>query len=258
MSVSIDVKKIFLSFVQQYFIDHPRLTWNVDPRITKIFIADKYAVDPAVVEKMPAIILNLGTRGFARTSIGQVLERELSRTHTLRSDLIQGMVTFHCISKNGIEAETIADGLLLRIMAFKDEFRKHKIHQILGTNIGEEQVIRSDSSPRMSMVPVYVQYTVQAGTSFEEDIYDLVVSNNNAQVYEAIGYEVSGQHHIVFNTAPAVGSILTATYTGKYTLQTKTETLIGAVTGTNRIFEVSEDIYTEFPITSGFTQSITI
>lgn len=251
MSLSVEIKKVFLSFVQQYYRTHPRLTWNVDPRITKIYIADKYALDPGVIEKMPAIILNLGNRGFARTSLGQVLTRDLTTGRVERTDLIQGMVTFHCISKNGIEAETIADGLLLRIMGFKEEFKRHRIHQILGTNIGEEQVIRGDSSPRMSMVPVYVQYTVQAGAIYEEDLYTLNVWNNGAQLYESVGYTVTSGNLVIFDTAPAVGSILTAEYTGKITLTTRTETLSGVVDGTNKIFSTSEQIYTDYPIVTG-------
>jgi hypothetical protein len=256
MSVSIDIKKVFLSFAQQYYATHPKLTWNADPRLTKIYIADKYALDPAVVEKMPAIILNLGARGFVRTSIGQVMERDLTRPHTHRTDLIQGLVTYNCISKNGIEAETIADGLLLRLMGFKDEFRTHKIHQLLGMNIGEEQVIRGDASVRMSMVPVYVQYTVQTGAEYDERIYTLNVYNSSTEVYEAIHFEVVSGHNIIFETAPASGSVLTAQYTGKYTLTDKTETLTGAINGANKIFFTSEDIFTDYPITSGYLQTI--
>jgi hypothetical protein len=251
MSVSVDVKRVFLSFIQQYYAEHPTLTWNVDPRLTKIFIADKYAVDPSVVEKLPSIILNLGTRGFARTSIGQVIDQELTRDYQKRTDILRGNIVFQCTSKNGIEAETMADGLLLRIMAFKTEFTKHGIHQILETSVGEEQVIRGDASIRTSMVPVYVQYTVQTGATYAEALYDFTLTARGIENYERIDFLVSGQN-VSFYEAPPVGSSFMASYTGRFTLNTKTESLTGAIDGTNKYFTITEEPYSDHPVLPGY------
>ena len=76
MQLTNNIKKIFLSFAQQYFRDvHPTLTWNPDPRLTKIFIADKYVTAPAIIEKMPAIILSRGPVTYVQSSI------EIGRAH---------------------------------------------------------------------------------------------------------------------------------------------------------------------------------
>jgi hypothetical protein len=257
MSFSVNIKKVFLSFAQKYYKDDPVLTWTADSRTTKIFIVDKYAIDPSVVEKMPAIVLNLGSRGFAQTSIDQRLTLDLSKGIKGRTDLLQCSITYHIISKNGVEAESIADGLLLRIMGFKDEFRKRGIHQILRSSIGEEQVIRGDASIRMSMVPVYVQFTVQAGAKFAEEIYSLSVFENTAQQYEGLDFYVVSGQDIVFFTPPTSGLSLYATYTGRFTLAEHVlEPLTGVVDGINKIFETTEEVFTTQPLISGTTNTI--
>lgn len=254
MSLSINVKKIFLSFVQKYYAEDPIFTWVPDPRVTKIFIADKYALDTAAVEKIPSIILNLGGRTWVQSSMDQRLTTDLTRNVTERTDLLRCSITYHVISKNGIEAETIADGLLLRIMAFKGEFRKKKIHQIISSSIGEEQIIRGDASARMIMVPVYVQFTVQAGTQFEEDINTLHVWENETLVYEFIDYIVSG-NSIGFFSPPASGLAMTATYTGRYTLTNYNNVALAPPysDGVNYTFYTDEAIFAQYPLLSGIS-----
>lgn len=60
-SPSLKTKYIFLSFLQQYFSEHPKYPWDVDPSKTKIVIADKFSTDMGIAAMRPSIILDRGS-----------------------------------------------------------------------------------------------------------------------------------------------------------------------------------------------------
>ena len=62
-SVTLDVKHIFLSFLQKFFEKQDRYKWSSDIRTSKVIIADKNAIDLGVVERRPSIILSRGNLG---------------------------------------------------------------------------------------------------------------------------------------------------------------------------------------------------
>lgn len=258
MSISINVKRIFLSFAQEYYKLHKKLVWNVDPRLTKIFIADKYAIDPEIVESMPAIILSIGSRSWMMSSIGQRLETSLATNVQTRTDVSRGLITYNCLSKNGIEAEEIADNLFNRLTAYREEFKKHGLYQILGITIGEEQVIRGSVSIRLSLVPVHVQYAVQPIIKFEEDLTSIFLYDNTGkEYYESLDYAVVSGQYVEFYAAPSGISNLYADYLGKITLTKYVkQSLTGPINGINRIFDTAEDMYSDHVTVTGITSTI--
>ena len=255
-NVPLEVKKVFLSFAQQYFkTEHPTLIWNVDPRQTKIFIGDKYSLNPAIVERMPSIILSRGTMIWAQTSINQLQEQDSpfgNETTKKRTDLVRCNVTIQCTSKNGIEAESIANLLFINLVGYKDQLRSHGIHQILGVSMGEEVPVRGDVEPRLMAVPINISFTVQSTVVTSTDDYDIRVTTNLAdtpQIEEGIvnknwySYLVSG-NNLVFSEPPPVGASLKATYKGKYTLDQYTNVVpSGTCDGINVLYSLTEEPY---------------
>lgn len=266
MQLTNNIKKTFLSFAQQYFKNvHPTLTWNADVRLTKIFIADKNVSAPAIIEKMPSIILARGPVTYAQTSIDQAqyIDNVALPQAKQRTDLVRASITYNCTSQNGIEAEEIANTLYLNLVGFKDQFRSNGIHQIMGISMGEEQIVRGDVVPRLFMVPVNVIFTVQTTIVTADDLYTAVVYTNDnltAQVpgsenlnttANMFGYVASG-NTLTFSYPPGSGSSLKVNYTGKYSLTDYTNvTPAGICDGVNIIFTLPEDIYTPYTTYSG-------
>lgn len=271
MHLTNNIKKIFLSFAQGYFAQaFSPFLWNVDPKRTKIFIGDRNIAAPAVIEKLPSIILSRGTMSYAQTSIDQ---RQFVDTASgpfsakQRTDLVRGSITFNCSSSNAIEAEEIANIIFLNIVGFKDEFRERGIHQILGTSIGEEQVVRGDVVPRLVVVPVTVLFTAQASIITTDDLYSVQVffdtylepkpqiRNEDNFYYEddIYGYVASG-NTLTFSRPPASGTVIKVNYKGRYTLTSYTNvTPAGIIDGSNDRYLLPEAIYTPYYTYSGLT-----
>jgi len=265
MRVTNEIKRIFLSFAQQYFRDvHPTLTWNVDPRQTKIFIGDKFIAAPAVYEQMPSIILSRGDAAFAQTSIDQMqsMDRPVWGNAKQRTDLIRSSITYNCLSQNGIEAEEIAATLFTQIVGYKDQFRSNGIHQIMGISMGEERIIRGDVVPRLYLVPINVVFTVHMHILTTENLYEAVVKIDTEQAGQLQddfwrynnnlhGYVVSGLT-LLFAYPPSSGIAMAVDFTGAITLNEYVNYVpSGLVDGLNTVFTLPEPVYTPYALLSG-------
>jgi len=269
VNLPVAIKKVFLSFIQNYYAtEDPRLVWNVDKRLTRIFIGDKFIAAPEVIEKMPSIILSRGQMMWAQTAIDQLQSSDNPVMGGMfqnkkRTDLVRGNVTFQCISQNGIEAETIANTLFLNLVGYKDQLRANGIHQIMGVSMGEESVLRSDVAPRLVSVPVNVVFTAQVSIATTFDLYLIRVlvdetftpyapDEPGSNVYDNwFAYAVSG-NTLMFSRPPASGANITTAYTGKYTLQQYLDVVpSGVINGINTIFTLPEEVYTTYTILSG-------
>ena len=131
-NISLDIKYIFISFCQYFFKQHTKFKWSADIKNTKLVIADKNAVDLEIVEKRPAVIVSRGSTAWTMVNAGQGGYEDavpLGGTTTLHgppdtadtvknatfTDLLQGSVTFHILSKSGIQAEEIASELFVAL-----------------------------------------------------------------------------------------------------------------------------------------------
>jgi hypothetical protein len=258
LSLSLNIKRTFLSFAQQYFRDVPtRYKWDPDPRLTKIFIGDKFSSKSATLEKYPSIILASNTKRWGRTSIDQRAKYPglgVDNITKVRSDLVVGSITYQCLSSNPIEAELIADLLFENLVGYKDQFRSNDIHQLLDIQQGDSQQLRADTVGRLYAVPVTVYYAKQASITTAPVDYDLRVytytgnfsesslqSIVGVEYLEALTYAVSGLE-IVFNFPPASGLQLSARYVDAITLQ-EIDEVIGATDGVQVIYSLANIPY---------------
>lgn len=275
----LDVKKIFISFAQKYFENHLRFTWTEDLRTTKLLVADKNAIELEVLEAKPGIILSRGPNRWAMVAgqkgIGdtnkewmfpngvETLEGPLTEVGVSRKeykDLLEGTVTFNCISRNGLQAEEIANELFMALTVFKDEIKLHGIHMIHGISMGEESIIRSNASTELTVVPVTLQYTAQRTLTSSMRTYDMEVTYDGETVYEGIHYRVSpaasGVNYdtIVFRHIPPDGTEITATYADLITLSTIEDDLSSQVdySGENHEFNLSSRAYGYYKVVRAF------
>ena len=257
MSLSLDIKRVFLSFAQQYFsTSQNKYVWNADARLTTIFIGDKFSAKSATLEKYPSIILSANSKRWGRTSIDQLSKFPgfgIDGTTKVRSDLVLGSVTYNCISVNPIEAEVIGSLLFEVLVGYKDQFRTNSINQLLDIQQGDTQQIRADTVGRAYLVPVTVYFSKQATITTGIDNFDLVVYTyidkgfaelalqniiGGSEYFDALVYSYSGQS-VIFQSPPASGLAFTATYLDSVTLQNITDT-----------FPVCDGIETVYELTS--------
>jgi hypothetical protein len=233
----------------------------VDPRLTQIYIGDKFSAISGTNEKYPAIILASRPKRWGRVAIDQRFKYPgfgVDNASKVRSDIVVGSVTYQCLSPNGVEAELIADALFNNLVAYKDKFRNNYIHQLLDIQMEEEQPIRVDNVGRVFAVPVTVYYAAQATVSTVAASYDLRVYTDGfgtsylqtilgvADPGDYLTYSVSGLT-ITFTDPLMSGLTVYAKYLDGITLADKTETL-GTGNGTQKVFYLTSYPYELYPI----------
>lgn len=147
--------------------------WTEEQKTTQIMICDKYAFNLDQVGQIPAIVANRGPLAWMNTSgFRQMQEQSLhlgTRTYT---DLIRGGVTLSCFSRTGEEAEDIAGFIFEGFKTLRDVLRKatgqgRMVPNHLGwfkidaASMGEEALVKGDSRPSLSVVPVAISAMVQ-------------------------------------------------------------------------------------------------
>jgi hypothetical protein len=208
-----------------------------------------------IVEKRPAIIISRGASAWTNINAGQRGFEDsvpMGGTSTLHgppdtadtvknaiyTDLLQGSVTFHILSKSGIQAEEIASELFVSLTAYKADLRKKGIHKVTALSFGEEQLLRTNASIEYSTVPINLSFLMQKTLRRGETANNCKVYLNSVEVFEHVHYIVkSNGTCIEFLTSPDAGSTITMTYVDSQTLVTYTEIILSGTTdGVNRLF----------------------
>jgi len=260
---NLDIKRTFLSFAQALFAEHSKYTWNVDPTVSKVLIVDKHVMNLKVLESKRSIVVSRGSYGWRHTSLGQlgdnsnrtIADMELNGTNYM--DLLRGSITFNCIAQNGLVAEDMAHILFANLTGQKKQFRSNGINQITSITIGEETLLKTDSSIELTAVPIYVQFETSRvigegyssySTFHLEDSLGRI--HNEGSLYRLTSAGVE------FYQAPREGISYTAIYTHGITLGTISESLIGTVNGINKTFTVSYPVYSTYTMFSGIQTTI--
>lgn len=165
------IKQIGLEFLQKMYSESgpdTHFTWNKEVSETEILIVDKYSFNLDDVQMRPAIVANRGPQRWMNSSGFQQMQDFDPRTAKFTgSDLIAGTVIFNCFSKEGVEAEQIASDVFDWFRVFRIPLRKSGLFRVESTTMGEEALVKSDSRPDLSIVPVQVEASVQVRWSIQ-------------------------------------------------------------------------------------------
>jgi len=165
-------KDLILKFLQDFFAEpalydgHNAYLWDQDPKTSKILIVDSYTEDLERMELRPAIVLRRGGTGWMNTSLNQLLSfdwRTGTRGHT---DLIYSDLTLECLSRNGLEAEFLADLCFQGIQFYAQQIRERGAFRVASVAIGAETLIQSDSQQELTAVPVNMTLSFQNKWTF--------------------------------------------------------------------------------------------
>jgi hypothetical protein len=163
------------------------------------------------------------------------------------SDIIRGTVTINCISKQGLQAEEIANIVFMSLTGFKAQIYKHGIHGLTALQIGEEQILRSNSDIELTAVPVSFSYTMEKEitTSFataDVTLYYTAPQSKEIQLYEGIHFNIENGNTLKTLFTPVVDSDLLVSYKESQSgVWREKQDLIGALDGTNTSFLLPND-----------------
>tara|TARA_Y100000592_G_scaffold61278_1_gene95751 strand:+ start:2576 stop:3505 length:930 start_codon:yes stop_codon:yes gene_type:complete len=256
-NISLDIKYIFLNFCQQFFKNQNKFKWTKDVKTTKLIIADKNSIDLGVTTRRPSIILNRGGFGWTFSVRGQrgigssvygnksflgsaIPSADKSKNESF-TDLLRGSVSLNVLSKNGIQAEEIANMLFTALTAYNDDLKKHGIHQITSLTYGEEQTVRATSEIEVAAVQINVAFLAKKDIRRGERLNNCVVYMNGIEQLESINFSViTNGTQIKFENAPPNGAALQITYADATTLNTIELANLGTGNGTTTIFTVPD------------------
>ena len=160
-------KDLVLKFLQDLFSEptlydgRNEFLWNIDVTQTKILIVDSYTEDLERMELRPAIVLRRGGTGWMNTSLNQRLSFDWRTSARGYTDLIYTDLTLECLSRNGLEAEFLADLVFQGIQFFALQIRERGAFKVNSVAIGSETLIQSDSQQELTAVPVNMTLSFQ-------------------------------------------------------------------------------------------------
>ena len=136
--------RIFTRFLQIVFATFEKgaYRWTQDPLSTDIVVQGEGTVKREVVEKRPAIIVQRGASAWGNVSMDQFKEFDFTTGRRTHTDLVSGVMTYNCLSREGLEAGRIAWIACYATRALKRSLMKAGLHRV-----GEELQIGAESPP---------------------------------------------------------------------------------------------------------------
>jgi hypothetical protein len=155
-----EVKNRLLEFLRFIFERSDTFQFNDDEIESKISISDRFPKKEDY-EKKPAIVVRRENLMLTNRGIGHFKGWTCSKNFGSRfMDLLQSQVVIECYSREGLEAEKIANMVFGAILFYRRKLREvGRVHDILVANIGPEVPQRISSEITLTMVPVQLSFT---------------------------------------------------------------------------------------------------
>ena len=113
--------RVLVGFTQGLFRQLPKgqYHWSPDPQETEIVITDMLPITTESLSMRPAILTMQGQANFLNSTMRSLEGVNVSTGHHVFRDIINGNVTFNCVSKNGVEAARLAWFISSQIKALR-------------------------------------------------------------------------------------------------------------------------------------------
>lgn len=161
-------KDLILQFLQDMFSEPELLDganpylWCPDPSKTRILICDGYTEDLEKAEMRPAVVLRRGGLQPALTMLTQRRSFDFRTGSSESTNLMHADLTAECLSRNGLEAELLADIVFQGLLFYALQVRQRGAFEVKQLLIGPETLIQSDSQQELSAVPVGLVISFQS------------------------------------------------------------------------------------------------
>lgn len=181
MPISLDVKHLFISYIQAIFVNDPYLTWTLDPKTTKIIIGDKYFIQNPLIELKPSIIISRNQVRWGLHTINQNMDTAsttLLSKEDPKADLLHGAITINVMHLNESVAERVADYVFSHLSSHKDLLRREGLHKIHGLVMGEAIVVKGPTEKEIVNIPLTLNFAMFKQWKIVENIYNLRITTN--------------------------------------------------------------------------------
>jgi len=166
--------------------------WLKDQEATGIHIADQWTENLERPEARPALIISRGPISWEnRGGIDQHESSSFGSGAKRFTDMLFSQVTVNCFSREGLEAELLANLVFQAVRFFARELRNQtNIFEIDSASFGSEALIQSDSKVDWTVVPVSVvlhfqdRWLLKVPTQRPEKIETTLAANRLEQVTE--------------------------------------------------------------------------
>jgi hypothetical protein len=164
-----EVKNRLIEFLRFIFSRSDRFQYNDDELASKISISDIFPKKEDY-EKKPALVVRRENLILTNRGIGHFHSWTLSKNFGSRfMDLLQSQCVIECYSREGLEAEKLANIVFASLLYFRRKLREvGRIHDVLVANIGPEVPVRTSSEITLAMVPVQLSFTFTESWTTEE------------------------------------------------------------------------------------------
>lgn len=169
-----EVKNRLLEFLRYIFSRSDRFHFDDDDVASKIAISDVYPKKEDI-EKKPSLVVRRENLVLTNRGIGHFVGWTFSKNFGSRfADLLQSQVVIECHSREGLEAEKLANIVFSSLLYFRRKLIEiGRVHDILVANIGPETPQRVSSEITHTMVPVQLSFTFSESWITEEIGKDL-------------------------------------------------------------------------------------
>jgi hypothetical protein len=169
-----EVKNRLLEFLRFIFSNSERFKYNDDELASKISISDVFPKKEDY-EKRPALVVRRENLMTTNRGIGHFKGWTYSKNFGSRfTDLFQSQCVIECYSREGLEAEKLANIVFMSLLYFRRKLREvGRIHDVLVANIGPEIPQKISSEITLAMVPVQLSFSFTEAWTTEEVGKDL-------------------------------------------------------------------------------------
>lgn len=178
-----DIKDILLKFLRHYFTQMPTdqfqytpdtgpFTGGTSETVTEVIITDQGSLGTDTIEKRPVIIVSRTPLNYANLGLDNMLEHNLHTGKRKHTDMMTGQFVINCISRIGLEAETLALSVGKAIKYFRRELQKYGFFQIgqritIGSESPANAFVSGDSDEDFINVPVSFPFYYQETWSIQ-------------------------------------------------------------------------------------------
>ena len=160
---------------------------SADEEVTELIITDGGTVNTDTVEKRPVIIVSRTPFQYNNLGMDNLLTESFKSGKRVHTDLISGAYTINCISRLGLEAETLALSVAKALKFYRRELQKYGFFQIgqrvtIGAETPANSFFGGDSDEDYINVPVSFPVSYQETWSISpKDVTTL--SKINSTIY---------------------------------------------------------------------------
>lgn len=169
-----EVKNRLIEFLRFIFSNSSRFQYNDDELASKVSISDVFPKKEDY-EKKPAIVVRRENLMTTNRGIGHFHGWTFSKNFGSRfMDLFRSQCVIECYSREGLEAEKLANIVFMSFLYFRRKLREvGRVHDILVANIGPEVPQKISSEITLAMVPVQLSFSFTEMWTTEEIGQDL-------------------------------------------------------------------------------------